>query len=357
MRSSVKEVARVLVTGKGPSVLSNASLESLADRTGVLDLLGSRKELAGTFPRARQVFLAQAAMGMGRLGFFREVVAALAESYIDVMPIKGMAYALMFERGGPVRHMADIDILVRQNDFERAAGVLAALGYEEVFSGVRVGTRLHNERQFVKNDQLVELHRAFLPPGRVDIDYDGIWERSLPLEQDGVRCRRLDREDTFLYHCFHFAMHEFAIGGLRAVWEMRRLVLEDGPELAACLARARRWGTVRATWCSLRLLEVCFPGPAPRTIDGSTGSGRERLDGQVFEPGGWRREFGKMIPLPVRLALERLVVQPSLEKLLHPGFLPRPVQLLRKALLVDSLANALAYLAWYGRAMVSTGRR
>ena len=324
LRSSVKEVARVLVTGKGPSVLSNASLESLADRSGVLDLLGSRKELAGTFPRARQVFLAQAAMGMGRLGFFREVVAALAESYIEVMPIKGMAYALMFERGGPVRHMADIDILVRQNDFERAAGVLAALGYEEVFSGVRVGTRLHNERQFVKNDQLVELHRAFLPPGRVDIDYDGIWERSLPLEQDGVRCRRLDREDTFLYHCFHFAMHEFAVAGLRHVIELDRLVHQDGPDIELAAVRARQWGIRRMVWCALRLYRECLPERIPA----------EQVD--RFRPA-----------VPVAAVLERLVIEPSLSVLLEPGPLPRPVQLLRKFLMVDRIDLGAKYFLWY----------
>jgi len=281
----------------------------------------------------------------------------MSEKGIEVIPQKGMAYGLMLERGGPVRQMADIDVLVRNSDYSRAGEVMLSLGYEEIFTDDLARSPGHHERQFVRGDSLVEIHRAFLRGRRITVDYDALWSRALPLEKDGVRCLRLDADDTFLYHCFHFAMHEFAIGGMRAVWEMRRLVLEDGPELDACLARARHWGTVRATWCSLRLLEVCFPEPAPRTIDGSTGSGREHLDGQEFAPARWRQQFGGMIPLPVRLALERLVVQPSLEKLLHPGFLPRPVQLLRKALLVDSLANALAYLAWYGRAMVSTGRR
>jgi hypothetical protein len=46
-------------------------------------------------------------------------------------------------------------------------------------------------------------------------------------------------------------------------------------------------------------------------------------------------------------ALERIVIGPALDGLLSPGPLPRPVQLFRKALLVDSALDAARYLGWY----------
>jgi hypothetical protein len=56
-----------------------------------------------------------------------------------------------------------------------------------------------------------------------------------------------------------------------------------------------------------------------------------------------------------RLILERFVTAPSLGLLLRPGLVPRPVQLLRKALLVDSAVRALGYLGWYAKARRLSG--
>ncbi len=75
------------------------------------------------------------------------------------------------------------------------------------------------------------------------------------------------------------------------MWEARRLILEDGPELETCARRAREWGVQRMLWCALRLVEICFPSPARRKIDGSTGSGREKANGGLFAPSVWRRAF------------------------------------------------------------------
>lgn len=312
--------------------------EELARRTRAL--------LSGRAKKSRR----DAALGALRLKEFAELAAALREKGIDAIPQKGMAYGLMFERGGPVRHMADIDLLVRERDFARSGEVMKGLGYREEFPKPIARAPGHHERCFVRSGRLVEIHRAFLRGRRITVDYDALWRRALPLEKEGIFCLRLDADDTFLYHCFHFGMHEFAIGGLQAVWEARRLLLEDGPELEPCARRAREWGVSRAVWCSLRLLEICFPKPARRKIDGSTGSGREKFDGETFSPSAWRSAFEPAWPM--NELLENLVVRPSLDLLVNPAPLPRPVQLLRKALLVDSLRNAASYLAWYLRANV-----
>jgi hypothetical protein len=58
--------------------------------------------------------------------------------------------------------------------------------------------------------------------------------------------------------------------------------------------------------------------------------------------------------MPVRFALDRLVVVPSIELLAIPEPLPRTVQLFRKALLVDRLSNAVSYLAWYAKARLAS---
>ncbi|MHC4717105.1 MAG: nucleotidyltransferase family protein [Planctomycetota bacterium] len=155
------------------------------------------------------------------------------------------------------------------------------------------------------------------------MDYDTLWERKLRLEREGISCFRLSPEDTLLYHCFHMGMHEFALGGLLSVWEFRKLILDDRPDLRTCSRRARQWGTLRITWCAFRLLETCFPG---------TLSGKDRL----FAPS----------PL-LKMLLEKLVIAPSIVRLANPKRLSRPTQLLRKAVLVDRPTAAVSYLLWY----------
>jgi hypothetical protein len=273
----------------------------------------------------------------------------MGERGIDIVPLKGMAYGLMFERGGPIRPMADIDLLVRAADYQTAGEMMAGLGYEEVFQDPLSQAAGQHERQFVRDGRLVEVHRAFLRGRRITVDYDALWARTIPLDRDGVSCRRMSPEDTLLYHCFHMGMHEFALGGLRAVWELRRLILEDRPDLPACARRAREWETMRITWCALRLLQSCFPRTmheARRAMHPATNCTRsirwcDMRDGFA----SLRRELTPSPPL--RILLEKFVIAPSIPLLTSPGPLPRPVQLLRKALLVDRTAGAVSYLLWY----------
>ena len=328
----------------------------MARSGGVLEALGGRAGESPGLGIARDEYRYQAGKGAFRLRELREIAGGMRERGIPVAPLKGMAYGLMFEDGGPTRAMGDMDLLVPEQRYEEALGVMRGLGYRDVFMRMRARAPGYHERAMVRGGSLVEIHRYFLPGRRITVDYEALWGRSLPMDRDGVSCWRLSPEDSFLYHCFHMGMHEFALGGLRAVWELRRLLrmnsfqvpsskfpvpkqgtrnLELGTKFNVAARRAREWGTGRITWCALRLLEFCFPG-APES-DSSAHSPVIKM----FEP-----------DLAVRIVLERFVVEPSIELLTSPGLLPRPVQLLRKALLVDRVSGALSYLVWHARVSV-----
>jgi hypothetical protein len=303
---------------------------ALAEKTGLLDALaalpGMRKKLGKRVDATRST----AAMGALRLLEFREIVVALGSLGIPVAPMKGMAYALMFESGGPTRAMADIDLLVPPSRFEAGCTVLRGLGYREEFPVPISRAEGCEERAFVRNGRLVELHRFFLPEVRLGVDYDALWSRTREITAEGMPVRLLSPEDTLLYHCLHMGLHEFAMG-LRPVWELRRLLLNDNPDLAVAAQRTREWGTQRMTWCALRLLQECWPEVLP--IDTLS----------MFEP----------YPI-VTSVLERFVVAPSIRLLSAPGPLPRPIQLLRKFFLLDSPIRGLAYAKWYIGARIKT---
>ncbi len=334
-RDDFRLLVDLLFGGEVPDEIP-PSVFRLASEAMVLEVVAARPEVRKKSAVARNAYLAQAAIGSLRLAELTEIAVAMGNHGIEIVPQKGMAYGLMFESGGPVRAMADIDLLVKERDYAKTGAIMERLGYQEMFAKPIAHAGGHHERQFVRDGRLVEIHRAFLRGRRISVDYDALWERTRPVEKDGIRCRMMCPEDTLLYHCFHWGMHEFALGGLRSAWEMRRLIVEDGAHLETCARRAREWGVLRIFWCAARIMEEVEPRPA-------AGYGRPLADMLAPAPG-------------VRFALERFVVGPSVELLVRPGLLPRPVQLFRKALLVDRLLVALSYLWWYGKALLEVRR-
>jgi hypothetical protein len=323
----LREVCRLLAGEEAGPV--PAEVAAAARAAGVLDVLASRPGLRARLPGAdgAEAFLQAAALGALRLRALQRLTETLEAAGIPVIALKGMAYALMFESGGPTRAMADTDLLVPEAQYEQACRLVAGLGYQEHVPKPLAQAPGYHERAFRgparEGGLLLEVHRRFLPGRRVAVDYHGLWARSAPAGAECPACRLLGDEDAFLYHALHMGAHEFT-HGLRPVWELRRLLVLRRPDLAAAARGARAWGTLRMSWCALRLLDLCFPGalcPA---------------DLARFAPRA-----------PVRALLERLVVGPSIALLAQPGPLPRAEQLLRKSLLVERPIGALSYLGWY----------
>ena len=67
----------------------------------------------------------------------------------------------------------------------------------------------HHERVFFHGRILVEVHQSFIQRARHRVDYEGVWQRSVPLEIDGRRVRRLDDVDALVYHTLSMAIDQF----------------------------------------------------------------------------------------------------------------------------------------------------
>ncbi len=314
-----------LLSSSSPPAEVSPDLIAFAASAGVLDVLAGRPGMRARLGEAGEAYVVQAALGALRLKELRELAGALGARGIPVMPLKGMAYALLFEPGGPSRAMADTDLLVPAARYAEACAVVAGLGFAREEPNAIARAEGYHEAAFRRRGMLVEVHRAFLPPGRLAVDYDGLWARARPAGPECGGCRLLSPEDMLLHHALHMGVHEYVLG-LRPVFELWRLLREDRPDLRAAAARARAWGCLGMAWCALRLLDTCFPGALPRA------------DLDRFRPSR-----------PRALALERLVVRPSLALLSRPAPLPRATQLLRKALLLERPLAGIAYLAWWVR--------
>lgn len=196
---------------------------------------------------------------------FRRVLEAAGERGIDIAPLKGAhlltsVYPPDEDRG----HLADVDFLVRERDWNRLRELMVELGFVEKPGGERPVTRVEfHETGFYLDAGgpqalLFEPHRQFAQPARHTIDYDEVWNRSVEGMFDSVPCRRLSAEDHLLHAVVHMFSHCFR-KPTRGLRDIELLVRDGGIDLNLAIDRARQWQCARATWLALTLLQEIAP--------------------------------------------------------------------------------------------------
>jgi hypothetical protein len=182
--------------------LQDASLEELAER-----IRGQNRERS---ERAQVVF------------------EALSRAGIEVIVLKGFLFAHALYRDPAYKKMNDVDLLVRSEDYGRAAEILAALGFASLdeFSGKDVGSsKTHHNTTFVGADLrcIVGLHwRLTSPLGPWKPDMPGVWLRRVPVQLGEASAFRMSWEDNLLHLCVHLPFYKI---GLRELADAYNVVL------------------------------------------------------------------------------------------------------------------------------------
>ncbi len=171
---------------------------------GVMEELG---KLAGGARRRALLAAAESARiarGLGGGGF-------------GVLPLKGAALSEELYGDPAARQAADVDLLVRKSEVERAEEVLAGLGYEAEFPAGRMTPRM---RELVRRCASAVGYRHGTLPVAVDLHWDQelwtgeqlelLWRRSEAGECLGVPMRRLDGDALLVYLCDHGTKHNWS---------------------------------------------------------------------------------------------------------------------------------------------------
>jgi hypothetical protein len=156
-----------------------------------------------------------------------ETTTELADAGIAVVPFKGATLALRLYGDVSARSSVDVDLLVRPTDALRARKVLIDHGYESV-AGWRSPDRqlrFGNEFKLVssRTNRLIELQWAPTPAYfGLQLDMDGIFDRSGAITLGGVSVPDLGAEDLFLLLAIHGGKHLWE----RLVWiaDIARLI-------------------------------------------------------------------------------------------------------------------------------------
>jgi hypothetical protein len=167
----------------------------------------------------------------GRSARAAHVFAAFGAAGIEAIVLKGFMFAHALYRDAAYKKMNDVDVLVRDQDYARAAEILRTLGFRsyDEFSGEDVGSsKTHHNTTFVSEDLrcIIGLHwRLTSPLGPWKPDMAGVWARRVPVELGEARAFRMAWEDNLLHLCIHLPFFKI---GLRELADAYNVVLASG---------------------------------------------------------------------------------------------------------------------------------
>ncbi|MCX7709582.1 MAG: nucleotidyltransferase family protein [Clostridia bacterium] len=155
----------------------------------------------------------------------RMVLETLDQAGIPVIALKGLVLRELYPQP-ELRTMVDADILVHEEDMEKAKGILSRLGYYEES---RDSKHIHFEH---KTKKIIELHKTLVLPESFDkpfISMDSLWRRAKPCSIAGIPTQTLSDEDHLLHLSLHMAEHIKAYGfGLRQLCDFALLIERRG---------------------------------------------------------------------------------------------------------------------------------
>lgn len=207
----------------------------------------------------------------------RHVRRVLDAERIPLLAMKGLAYLVGELPPRRWRNLSDIDLLVREEDIERAEVALKQAGWQP--SGDFDAYDQHYYRDWMhevppllhpQRGTEVDIHHNLAPPvSRIRIDAGLLWaDPPEGPEVNGVRTRLLAPADLLLHNAVHLFMNDELRGGLRDVVDFRDLFehfAATRPGFAdELLARARQLGCGRALYYAVetatRLAGLVVPG-------------------------------------------------------------------------------------------------
>jgi hypothetical protein len=201
-----------------------------------------------------------------RIQWLLNVLRQLEEQSISAIVLKGVPLLLFYYRDPGARIMADVDVLIRQTDLERAAAVLRAADWrlekplppKSIAPIVRALHCVHPEQA------TLDLHwRPFTIDCPPDVE-EGVWQRAETYEVQGVRMLVPCRTDLFLLMCMHGRKQERQAVCRWVVDAMVMISSADQPiDWEALLGRSKETGLLPPVRDALTYLHREFGAEIP----------------------------------------------------------------------------------------------
>jgi hypothetical protein len=263
-------------------------------------------------------------------GFLLRSLDRFAAADIEVRLLKGSAVAHLDYPNPTLRPFADVDLLVRSKDFDRATRALLASGHRRYFTEMAPGF----DRRFSKGvsfasaeDLQLDLHRTLAQgPFGLTLRLDDLWASHRHFTLAGRRISALGDDERFLHACYHAALGDFP-PKLQPHRDVAQMALTGSVDPARVLQLARRWRgeavVARAISTAWSLFDVSTATALSTWAEGYRGSGRERRRLGVYTQQDRSyaalslASIGALPSLRDRIALIRMIASPDQSLLSH----------------------------------------
>jgi hypothetical protein len=171
-------------------------------------------------------------------------MAALEAEGVPVLALKGLPVACLAWDDPSSRVQVDVDLLVRRQDMQRAAGILERAGVAgEVVSP---GEITHAATLApAPGGAMIELHHALSDDALQEVDTEDLLARSLVVDTPEGPVRTLGLSDTAVFLTVHATFHLFD----RLAWlvDLAGLARRQPVDWVDAARRARAWNVAAAT--------------------------------------------------------------------------------------------------------------
>lgn len=192
------------------------------------------------------------------------VTDVLGAAGVPVIALKGAAFVDTLYALGE-RPMSDIDILIPHANRATADERLCAAGLRRrpAPPGRKHSYEHHYNWGYEHGEVLIEVHINLAQPGRYQIDFDALWDRSRVVTSETRSVRTLCPEDTVIYLAIHQAKH-WLREGPNDLGDLTRIIARWQPDWDIVIDRAKRWGaTATLSWSLAHAAARGVAVPAP----------------------------------------------------------------------------------------------
>jgi len=173
------------------------------------------KELvpSSIWDRLHKFHLYNTASNLKKSLLLKEILKTFNNKRIDLIPLKGLYLSRHLWGDFTQRTGSDIDILIREEDWDRARDALEGLGYRLSSKNYSKGLikRFIRHLGFYRSDppSYVEVHWNFFAAQEKRFDMSKIWERAKEDSLFGYKILTLDPSDLLIYSSIAIAIHGY----------------------------------------------------------------------------------------------------------------------------------------------------
>jgi len=189
----------------------------------------------------------------------KKILTTFKENNLLVIPLKGLTLSWRLYKDINCRdESVDFDLLVKEEDKEKAKEILLDLGYSW-----RTPQEILKWQWFYQlskpKQKGIELHWDITMMKRSKERIEGLWQARELVDWEGVEYYDFKPEELLLYLCSHLVNSD-ALRTLRAICDIYRLLEKYGQEINAqsLLEKAKRWQLLGSLYTGLKLQKDFF---------------------------------------------------------------------------------------------------